>query len=387
MKKYIFSKDTLFATLLTFIVIGLLGLLVINMSAFNPFVKAFKDFDFMNIYYSKIRKHQGTLDTNIVVVNVGHLKRDSIGLMIQKVNEQHPKIIGFDVFITDRKEKTSDSILKEALGQVKCLVVASDISGSGMAPYFGNFSKGYINLNGANSSSTARSFCPFTKNDKITDTSFTATILSLADGEKFKLLQHRRKHSEYIHYRGGHEKFRTYSASDIFDSASDLSLMKNKIILLGYAGSSVGEVVDLEDAHFTPMNPEISGKSYPDMYGVYIHANILSMMLAEDYIRIMPAWLAWALAAVLCYLHLIIFAYYYNDKTKWMHIAGKIIQLITSIILLWIEFLVFQYFNYKIDMLPAIVAIILSIDILYFYEGIVAILKKKTKFKSHFLKH
>jgi hypothetical protein len=133
MKKYVFSKDTLLATIFTFIVIGLLGLLVINISAFNPFVKAFKDFDFMNIYYSKIRTHQGTLDTNIVVVNVGHLKRDSIGLMLQKINEQSPKIIGFDIFIAEQKEKKSDSVLKQALKQTSCLVVASDINGNGMA--------------------------------------------------------------------------------------------------------------------------------------------------------------------------------------------------------------------------------------------------------------
>jgi CHASE2 domain-containing sensor protein len=156
---------------------------------------------------------------------------------------------------------------------------------------------------------------------------------------------------------------------------------------MGYAGSSFGEVVDLEDAHFTPMNPEVSGKSYPDMYGVYIHANILSIMLADDYIKIMSPWLAWVLAFILCYLHMIIFAFYFNEKTKWMHLVAKIIQLTTSVLLLWIEFLVFQYYNYKIDMLPAIVAIILSVDILYFYEGIIAYLKKKTKIKSHFSKH
>lgn len=387
MKKYIFSKDTLLATIFTFIVLGLLGLLVINISAFNPFVKAFKDFDFMNIYYSKIRTHQGTLDTNIVVVNVGHLKRDSIGLMLQKINEQSPKIIGFDIFIAEQKEKTSDSVLKQALEQTSCLVVASDINGNGMAQYFGKYAKGYINFNGENSSSTTRSFCPFTDKKGNTDTSFTARILSFADTDKFKNLTVRKNQTEFIHFRGGHDKFRTYTPAEIFDTNSDLSLLKDKIILMGYAGSSFGEVVDLEDAHFTPMNPEVSGKSYPDMYGVYIHANILSIMLADDYIKIMSPWLAWVLAFILCYLHMIIFAFYFNEKTKWMHLVAKIIQLTTSVFLLWIEFLVFQYFNYKIDMLPAIVAIILSVDILYFYEGIIAYLKKKTKIKSHFSKH
>lgn len=387
MRKYLFGKDIFFATVFTFLVIGLLGLSVINTSVFNPFVKAFKDFDFLNIYYSKIRNNQGTLDTNIVVVNIGHLKRDSLGLMIDKINKQDPKVIGFDVFLKQNKDKIGDSILRNALMNSKNLVVAGDIGSSGLNGYFGEHMSGYININGENSSSTARTFCPFTKNDSKTDTSFTSKILSVASPELFKKLSEREENIETIHYRGSFEKFKTLSPSEIFDTSNDLSILKNKIVLLGYCGSANGEITDIEDAHFTPVNQSITGRSYPDMYGVYIHANILSMMLNNDYVDELPKILAWVLGFILCFIHMAVFVYFYKERHKWFHLMGKSLQLITSILLLWIEFLIYQYFNFKVDMLPAIATVLLAVDIIYFYEGLVVFLNKKFGFNSLFLKH
>jgi CHASE2 domain-containing sensor protein len=387
MRKYLLGKDTFFATVFTFLVIGLLGLSIINTSVFNPFVKAFKDFDFLNIYYSKIRNNQGTLDTNIVVVNIGHLKRDSLGLMIKKINEQNPRVIGFDVFLKERKDNYSDSVLRAALEQTKNLVVAGNPGSTGINKYFGNFKSAYININGENATSTARTFCPFTENSGSLDTSFSAKILSIASPDAFNKLTSRHKEIENIHYRGDYEKFRTFSEKEIFDSFYDLSVLKNKIVLLGYCGEANGSITDVEDAHFTPVNPSITGRSYPDMYGVYIHANIISMMLNEDYVDHLPLWLAWLLGFVLCYIHMAVFVYFYKERHKWFHLAGKSLQLITSVLLLWVEFLIYQYFNYKVDMLPAIATILLAVDIIYFYEGFVVFLSKKFGFNSLFLKH
>jgi CHASE2 domain-containing sensor protein len=387
MRKYFFSRDTFYATVFTFLVTGLLGFSIINTSVFNPFVKAFKDFDFLNIYYSKIRNNQGTLDTNIVVVNIGHLKRDSIGLLLEKIDKQKPGVVGFDVFFKERKDIKSDSILRNALLKTSNLVVACEIGGIVTNSYFGEFKSGYININGENSTSTVRTFCPLTKNAGRTDTSFTAKILSVASPDQFQNLLKRGGEIENIHYRGGFDKFRTYSSAEIFDSTSDLSILKGKIVLLGYCGSANGEITDVEDAHFTPMNSEITGRSYPDMYGVYIHANILSMMINGDYIDEMPSWLVWVLGFVICYLCMIIFVFYYNERHKWFHLMGKSLQLITSVLLLWVEFLIYQYFNYKMDMLPAIATVMLAVDVLYFYDGFVVFLNKKYRFKSKFIKH
>ncbi len=387
MRKYLLGKDTFFATAFTFLVIAILGLSIINTSVFNPFVKAFKDFDFLNIYYSKIRNNQGTLDTNIVVVNIGHLKRDSLGLMIKKINEYNPKVVGFDVFIKERKDNYGDSILRDALIHTKKLVVAGNPGKTGINEYFGDFKSAYININGENETSTARTFCPFTENNGNIDTSFSAKILLFAAPETFNKLNERNEKVEGIHYRGDFEKFRTFSKKEIFDSSNALSILKNKIVLLGYCGEANGSITDVEDAHFTPVNSSITGRSYPDMYGVYIHANIISMMLNKDYINHIPVWLTWIIGFILCYLHMAIFVYFYKDRHKWFHLAGKSIQLITSVLLLWFEFLIYQYFNYKIDMLPAIATILLAVDIIYFYEGLVVFLNKKFGYKSIFLKH
>ena len=64
-----------------------------------------------------------------------------------------------------------------------------------------------------------------------------------------------------------------------------LSQIENKIVLLGYRGKvMVHEKPDIkniqnkhdEDMYFTPLNPFMTGRALPDMYGVDIQANIIS---------------------------------------------------------------------------------------------------------------
>lgn len=58
----------------------------------------------------------------------------------------------------------------------------------------------------------------------------------------------------------------------------------------------------MKDRYYTPLNERSSGRSIPDMFGVIIHANIISMLLDEDYIDDVPEWL----------LYLFSFLYFYQ---------------------------------------------------------------------------
>ena len=145
MMRYLKARDTLLSTIFVFIITGLLGLSVINIHVFDPFKRAFSDFEFTDIYYSKIRNQKPSVDTTIVILNIGLLSRDSIAMMLNRINEQKPEVIGLDAFFTSRRSLVIDSMLKTAFSATKNLVLAgiftSDVDGrnciTGSHPRFG----------------------------------------------------------------------------------------------------------------------------------------------------------------------------------------------------------------------------------------------------------
>src|SRR6186713_2024375 len=106
--KYLYERDTLFATITVFIFLILLGMIPINFYVLNPMKTALKDFDFNDIAYA-------------------NLEKGKIGFLIEKVNTYQPKVIGLDIYFTEPKpeEPEKDSILREALKKTKNLVAVS----------------------------------------------------------------------------------------------------------------------------------------------------------------------------------------------------------------------------------------------------------------------
>ena len=89
--KYLYERDTLFATIAVFIFLILLGMIPINFYVLNPMKLALKDFDFNDIAYAKLEKTANVpIDKRIVVVNTGHLDRAELGFLIEKVNSYDP---------------------------------------------------------------------------------------------------------------------------------------------------------------------------------------------------------------------------------------------------------------------------------------------------------
>ena len=60
-------RDSFLCTLLTCVVSGLLLLIFVNLSILDPFYKAFKDFSFTDIYYSKLYENS-KVEKNIILV-------------------------------------------------------------------------------------------------------------------------------------------------------------------------------------------------------------------------------------------------------------------------------------------------------------------------------
>lgn len=387
MFNYLFKKDTLLATIAVFFIMGLLSLLPINTHVLDPIKFALQDFDYNDLAYSRMGKNRETpIDTNIVIVNIGNAGRQEIAAMIQKVNEQHPKVIGVDVLFNAPKGEAEDSLLKAQITNNPKVVLAYNLHSNGEAISHEGFlygqapNKGFANFIGEEGG-VIRHFAP-TMNQGSNDYSFfAASIAKVADPQGYQELKSRHQPIEIINYTHTSEKFVVVDGQELLNGEINSVSLANKVVLLGFVSSEEGSVLD---RHFTPMNKNSFGKTLPDMEGVFVHANIIRMILDKDYIRKVPAWITWTLAFLLCWLHMSLFIKYYLERHLWFHLVAKTAQLFSAILFVYLALLFFYKFDTKVNLTPSLVAIILAVDVLYFYEAICTWLNKKYHYKSVF---
>ncbi len=402
MKKFFFKIDILYANIFTFVVFAVLGLITVNLHFFDPFKIAFQDFEFTDLVYSQLSNEIKEVDTNIILVNIGNLDREGIAEQIEIINNYKPKVIGIDAFFSEQKKDKpyGDSLLKYGL-EKGTVVLAGRFAESNIDkdkhnekneyftsdPYFGKHYSGHVNLIGEDPEiNTVRLFYPKIIKDNDTILSFSLQIAKLYNKNAYSKLMKRNKDIETINFTGNLSSYICFDWDEITEGAEDLKIMKDKIVLLGYLGHKIGGNILWEDKHFSPLNERVGGRSHPDMYGSVIMANILSMILHDNYLNKMPMWIALITAFIICYFHIAIFMYFYVEKAKWYHVTTKMIQLISSILFLWLIFVIYKHLNYKINATPTIVAIVLSADIIYFYDEFMKFLNAKFKVKSYILK-
>ncbi len=397
--KNFFHKDVLFSTLFVFLVMYLLRLFIFNIEFLNPIANALKDFQFSDIYYSRLKeKNLANIDTNIVLVNIGYNSREDIARQIHVINQFEPAVIGLDVTFEKPKDPVTDSILAHEIANVGNIVMATCFSYSNedsdrydtyitSCKQFRNTAmEGYMNFPAKETENTIRYFTPKLMYYGENYVSFPARIVSIYDPDAFNKLVKRDSKSERIDYKGNIESFIVFDAGEINPFNKKLAVIKGKIVLLGFLGTDLNTRV-LEDIHFTPLNHKYSGRSFPDMYGVVIHANIIHTILAGNYTVKMPLWISLALAFILTYFCMYFFIMYYVKWVIWYQVIIRSLQLIISIIIVAIDIFLFRLFDFKMDAIVIVIPILLSIDTLEIYEGFALWFNKKYKYKTLFKKN
>lgn len=390
MFRYLFKRDTILATLMVFLLMGLLSLIPLNTHVLDPIKMALQDFDYNDMAYSKFGKnnHVG-VDTNIVIVNIEDAGRSEITLVLDEVVAMHPKVIGVDVMFNEPKDPSVDFALLDLFKTNSNVVLAYNLAVEHKALKAEGFlypqvqQKGYANFVGEEGG-TIRYFTPVMKNENGSFESFTSAVMRIANPARQQSFAKRFPGTTQINYSRTENKYLVLNGKDLFRGGFDSTLLAGKIVLLGYVNPAA---TDIEDKHFTPFNKKSVGKSVPDMPGVIIHANILSMINSGDYITKWPAWLVWTLAVLLCWLHMAVFIRYFIDKHIWFHLVAKTVQLVSAILIVYLGLLFFYKWDIKINLTPGFVAIILAVDVLYFYEAMIAWLHKKIGFHSLFVHH
>ena len=151
--KYLYERDTLFATISVFVFLILLGMIPINFYVLNPVKLALKDFDFNDMKYAKlVNDDKIKLDTNIVVVNIGRGNREEIANIIKKVIPYRPKVMGLDALFVGERDSLMDATLRDVFSKTTNLVVASYLEPGDTfvvrKDYFDDVTpnKGYVNF-------------------------------------------------------------------------------------------------------------------------------------------------------------------------------------------------------------------------------------------------
>lgn len=377
-------RDAFFGTIFSLIISLALYTVVINISLLNPFEKAFEDFNFTDVYYSK-EFYKKESCKEIVLVNIKHSNRLEIANAISKILEQNPKAIGIDAIFKDKKLPIGDSILKMSLNQSSKIVSCFYPLHNGMMRNHDFFRteksiEGYIDFNLEGENEVIREFTGVTGKK---DTVFSfATQLAIRAGYMTKNeAQEKLSSSIPIKYIGNQNAFLILDIDEIL-VRDTIPALKNAIVIMGYLGTPTENRFDIEDKHFTPLNPKYVGKSTPDMNGTVIHANILNMLIQKNFLHVIPKTLTYFLAFIFSFVLYIISLVIYKKSDVIFHMLIKFLQLVSAILILYVSFLLLER-NTVLHVSPIIVLSLLGLELVYYFAHLLHYLKHKLGWNSY----
>lgn len=389
--KYIFKRDTILVTISVFVVIVIIGILPLNISALSPIRLVLSDISFNDLAFSPQNAQSMTRDDRIVIVNIDTMQRQAIADLINKLETFSPSAIGIDVLFLEHKDSAIDKYLLQTLKKYSNIVASEQLEWEKdnnnndvpeMKSIFKNenLKTGYVNFIGEDSG-VIRYYSPFEKGNNYNYAAFSSAVLKTAASKKYDLLVERNKETEWINYKRTADQYYIFNAADILHSSTDTSFFKNKIILVGFYDDDPNYI---EDKHFTPLNTKFVGKSVPDMNGIVINANIISMVLDNAFIHKSPLWLNVLLAVCITWISFAVFLHFYLHRHLSFHIIVPIIQLISAILSIYISILLLKFLRLNIDFTLSVLAIVICIEVLYFYEALALWLHKKYGYKTIF---
>lgn len=386
-KTKLLIRDSFFSTILSLSLILILVLIFFNVRFFNPLHKAFKDFNFLDVFYSERFYDTSKINTDIILVNVKNKNRFEIAQLLQAIIDGQPKTIGFDIILEEQKEpQFVDSMLAILLSN-EHIVTSFEIKKQSVIfnhPSFGSNKKSaFVNFNFDDNTSVIRDFKGITEVNSNYRLSFATQIAKHYLGERWQSFnyENKLKKSQTIKYSGNYESYQ-YLESDDFLDYEKKSILKNKIVILGYLGSPTGSVNDLQDKFFTPLNKIFAGKSDADMYGMVIHANIISMLINNEMMyKVSNFWLA-----VIIFLAMFLSTMFYmkiNKKYKISYRTRKqVFQFVISVFILGLSLWLYKQ-NIVLKPVIIIVGIIIAGSYFKYYKHLLRYIKTQRKWKTY----
>jgi len=413
-----FWLDCVIATAFVFLAMwGIFGLTQLNVfNAFDSIGTALGDLELTDYVFSGLRDSPN-VEEDVVVVNIGALSRREIAEELRIISKYKPKVIGIDGFFdcwTGLRDSINCPALRDTLGN---LLLANAIEEAGNvilvssvqqrdttldADTFDSlrrsddiflsaaYSDGFANLETEaayqDDSKTCRRFNPKIKVKDKFHYSFSVELARVYDSLKTEKFLKRDIYSEVINYRGNvfdihgmtnyPQMFYTLDIDQVRNEEFVSEMIKDKIVIMGFLGERM-DIMSWEDKFYTPLNKKLAGKANPDMFGVVVHANIVSMILKEDYVEQMADWQEVLMAVVLCLLNVALFSLINSNMPLWYDGITKLLQLIQLILYSALMVLIFHWFTFKLSITLTLAAVALVGDVYEVYMSVI----KNTFFK------
>jgi CHASE2 domain-containing sensor protein len=408
-----FLLDCILATLFVFgVLISLREISQLNVfNAFDPLAQALGDMELTDITFSRLREDP-PLDTNVVIVNIGYLSRAEIAQQIRVISKYKPKVIGIDSFFNcphgtdsincpNAYDTLSNLLFASAVEEagnvvmVTKLLQTTALREQGDSDVFdslehsdailrANAYEGFASLETdaehQEDLKSCRRFNPTMEVNGEIQYAFSVRMALAYDSVKAKNFLEREKKSEIINYRGNiydpfdasefPGRYYTLDWDQALDSTRFVStLFKDKIVILGFLGQDLKDT-SWDDKFFTPLNKNYAGKTRPDMYGVVVHANAVSMILKEDYVNELADWQQYIIAFIVCILNVALFKVISQRIPIWFDGLSIMLQLIQIIFCSILMIYFFKWFNFKLNLTYTLATLALVGTCFELYNGV-----------------
>lgn len=370
-------------------------------NAFDPVGQALADFELTDYAFSNLRPDP-TVEERIVLVNIGNLGRIDVAQQVAIISKYKPKVIAIDsffncegglydtlncpqlldtlsnLFLSNAIQEAGNVVMVSKLMQTKKLASQGDVNKYDSMEYSDIMFREYATTGFANLPTGAyhqddvkicKSFFPFEYvNDKPVYAFSVAIAMKFDSARTMKFLQ-REKHEEVINFRGNFEiqqikvdvdssaatnsgftgMFTALDINDVLSENFDSTLLKDKIVLMGYLGNYFGDT-SWDDKFFTPLNKKVAGRANPDMFGLVVHANIVAMILNEDYIEVLDEWVPFVIAFITCLLIVALFVFVDQKVPTLFDGASVIIQVLLILLTSGLVVYAFVIWGIKLDL-------------------------------------
>ncbi len=374
-------------------------------NAFDPVSQALTDFELTDYAFSNLRPDP-TVDQRIVIVNLGVLERRDVAQQIHMISQFKPKVIGIDSYFNcegrlrdslncpQLLDTLGNLLLSDAIKQAGNVVLVSKLLqktktslNDDLIDFYDsveysdlNFSMyakhGYANLLTdppavyQDDVKQCRAFVPkYTVNGE-EQYAFAVQMCMMYDSAKTKRFLARNKDEEIINYRGNVEiqdirlksvrqketsttryplMFYAVDVDQILNGEVLPELFNNSIVIVGFLGSYFGDP-SWNDKYFTPLNKKVAGRANPDMFGVVVHANIVAMILNEDYVDELAGWQKYAIAFIICFLTVALFIIIDEYLPLWFDALSVLIQVILLLTVSGLIVFFFASYEFKLDL-------------------------------------
>jgi len=321
----------------------------------------------------------------VILVNISFLNRKLIAEEINILNKYQPKAIGIDIFFRREFSDDMDKPLEDALSKVKNLVLVSNVLNfNDNKKRYENLEKSINKFNRFASSGFANFYIPNLSEDSLSRTtrrfspkehvlnfmepSFPVRLSYIYDSTKTKKFLSRNNETEIINFKRNLSKYYVLDWKELFQKKDSLEFIRNKIILMGFLGPDTAQPFSM-DIFFTPMNTQYVGKSHPDMYGVVVHANIISMILEQDFINFIPEDISILMVIFIIYLIMAVFRYLRYRFEELYETLGLFLLIGILVFYLFSSIYMMKWFNFSIELKLLIFVIIVTEIVSESYHG------------------